>query len=66
MDTNFHALAMLVAERLTRAREAARRQDLLALARPPRRRLRAWLGQGLIALGHWLRREPDFVPAGQP
>jgi hypothetical protein len=66
MDTNFHALAMLVDERLTRTREAARHQDLLALARPPRRRLRPWLGGQLIALGHWLRGEPDFVPAGQP
>lgn len=56
MDNNPYALEMLTAERLTQARAEARRLAVVALARPPRRPLRARLGARLIALGEWLRR----------
>jgi hypothetical protein len=60
---NFYALQMLAAERLTHAREEARRLDLVALARGPRPRLRARLGACLIALGEWLRGAPRLAAA---
>ena len=63
MDTNLYALQMLAAERLTHAREEARRLDLVAIARGPRPRLRVRLGARLIALGEWLRRAPLLAPA---
>jgi hypothetical protein len=66
MDTNLYALQTMVAERLTRARSEARRLDLVALARPSRRSLRARLGAGLIALGVWLRGTASLVAARQP
>ena len=62
METNLYALETLTAERLTRAREQARRLNLAALAGPRRRPLRARLGVALIALGEWLRRDPRPVP----
>ena len=65
MDINHYALEAMVRERLTRAREEARRLDRVALARP-RRRFRARLGLQLIALGGWLRRDPLLAPAGRP
>jgi len=58
METNLYALETLTAERLTRAREQARRLNLSALARPRRRPLRARLGAALIACGEWLRGGP--------
>ena len=63
MDTNLYELQILAAERLTHAREEARRLDLVALARGPRPRLRARLGARLIALGEWLRGEPLLAAA---
>jgi len=62
MENNFYALENLTAERLTEARRAARRRDVLAQARARRRPLRARLGVALIALGEWLRRDPRPVP----
>ena len=63
MDTNLYALQMLAAERLTGAREEARRLDLVALARGSRPRLRVRLGARLIALGEWLRGAPLLTAA---
>jgi hypothetical protein len=54
-----------VHERLTRARDEARRLDLVAGVRRARRPLRARLGGGLIALGEWLRGDPMLAPAGR-
>ena len=62
MDDNFYALEMLVIERLTDARQAARRAHLAALGRPRRRPLRVGLGESLIALGEWLRRSAVLTP----
>lgn len=64
MDTNLYALEIAVRERLTHARDEARRQDLAALVSRPRLRVR--LGAGLIALGEWLRGGPALAPAGLP
>ena len=61
MDTNLYALEVMVRERLTQARDEARRHDLAALAQPG---LRVRLGAGLIALGERLRGEPALVLAG--
>jgi hypothetical protein len=63
MDSNHYALETLVAERLTLARAEARRLDLLARARRTRPALRARLGRRLIALGEWLRGQPELVAA---
>ena len=63
MDTNIYELQMLAADRLTRAREEARRLDLVAQARGSRPRLRARLGARLIALGEWLRGAPVLAAA---
>jgi hypothetical protein len=65
MDNNPYVLAAMVDERLTRARDEARRLALLARARRPGHPLRARLGAGLIALGEWLRRDPVLAPAGR-
>jgi len=66
MDTNLYALEAMAQERLSHLRAEARRLDRLAEARGSRRGLRVRLGAGLIGLGEWLRREPAFLPAGQP
>ena len=66
MDTNLYALQTLAAERLTHARDEARRADLAALARVGRPPLHARLGAGLIALGEWLRGDPALLVASQP
>jgi hypothetical protein len=63
MDNNPYTLEAMVHERLTHARAEARRLDLLARARRPRRPLRTRLGAGLIALGEWLRGDPMLAPA---
>jgi hypothetical protein len=63
MDANLYALEILVRERLTHARDEARRQDLAALAAPVALRVR--LGVALIALGAWLRGEPELAVAEQ-
>jgi hypothetical protein len=63
MDINVYALEMMARERLTHLRAEARRLDLLALARPPRPRLRVRLGAALVALGEWLRGVPTLAPA---
>jgi hypothetical protein len=62
---NLYALEILVGERLTRARDAARRRDLAARATTPAP-LRVRVGIGLVALGAWLRGAPGLVVAGQP
>jgi hypothetical protein len=64
MDTNLYALEILTRERLTHARDEARRQDLAALAAAAPLRVR--IGAALIALGEWLRGEPGLVVAEQP
>ena len=66
MDTNLYALDVLVRERLTHARDVARRQDLADQARAARPALRVRLGAGLIALSEWLRGAPTLAPAGLP
>jgi hypothetical protein len=66
MDNNLYALQILVEERLDRARAAARRLDLLALARAPRRPVRVRAGTVLIALGEWLRGGPALAAVGRP
>jgi hypothetical protein len=66
MDGNLYALETLVRERLTHARDEARRQDLAGLARTARPALRVRLGAGLITLGEWLRGELTPVPASLP
>jgi hypothetical protein len=66
MDTNLYVLDVLVRERLTLARDVARRQDLAARARAVRPALRVQLGAALIALGEWLRGAPTLAPAGLP
>jgi len=63
MENNLYALETLVAIKLTEARAEARRLDLMALARPPRLRVRRRLGMALIALGEWLRDTGAVVPA---
>ena len=63
METNHHALETMVTERLTHARDEARRRELAARARGARPRLRVRLGAGLIALGEWLRGQPVLVAA---
>jgi hypothetical protein len=63
MDTNVYALQMLAAERLTHARNEARRLDLVAQARRARPSRRARLGAVLIALGEWLRGAPVLAAA---
>ena len=65
MDSNVYALQALAAEKLTRARDEARRANLVARARTGRPRLRARIGAGLIALGEWLRDSPTLVAAHQ-
>jgi hypothetical protein len=62
MDNNLYALETLVALRLTEARATARRLDLLALARPPRKSVRQRIGATLIGLGEWLRDTGTVVP----
>jgi len=64
MDSNDYALGILVVERLTEARQAARRLSLVAQAHARRPTLRVRLGERLIGLGEWLRR--DVVLAPQP
>jgi hypothetical protein len=66
MDNNLYALQILVEERLTHARAEARRLDLLALARAPRRPVRVRVGSGLISLGEWLRGAPALAAVGRP
>jgi hypothetical protein len=66
MDSNLYALETMVRERLTHARDEARRQGLTALARASRPGRRVRLGDGLIALGEWLRDAPTLVATGQP
>jgi hypothetical protein len=66
MDTNIYALQTLAAEKLTRARDEARRAHLLARVRAGRPCLRARIGAGLIALGEWLRGAPALTTAPQP
>jgi hypothetical protein len=62
MEYNHCALEMLVSERLTEARQAAHRLNLVAQARARRSTLRARLGAALIALGEWLRRGAVLAP----
>ena len=62
MHDNFCALEILVSERLTEARQAARRASLAALGRPRRRPLRVRLGERLIALGERLREGAVLAP----
>ena len=62
METNFYALEVLVDERLTDARRTAQRLRAAALARARRRPLRLRLGEGLIALGEWLRQGALLAP----
>lgn len=64
MDSNDYALGILVIERLTEARQAARRLSLVAQAHARRLPVRVRLGELLIGLGEWLRR--DVVLAPQP
>jgi len=66
MDTNPYALDVLVRERLTHARDVARRQELVHQARATRPALRVRLGTTLIALGEWLSGAPALAPAGLP
>lgn len=56
MDMNEYLVRYLVSERLTWAREQARRRALVPL--PTRRPLRVRAGERLIALGHRLLQEP--------
>jgi hypothetical protein len=63
MDNNLYALETLVAIRLSEARAEAHRLDLMALAQPPRLRVRRRLGLALITLGEWLRDTGAAVPA---
>ena len=63
MENNLYALETLVAIKLTEARAEARRLDLMAVARPPRRPVRRRFGVALIALGEWLRDTGAVVPA---
>jgi hypothetical protein len=65
MDTNPYALEQLARERLADARLVARRLDLVAQARGPRRPLRGWVGAGLVALGEWLRGGPAVAAVGR-
>jgi hypothetical protein len=66
MDSNLYALETMVRERLTHARDEARRQDLTALARASRPGRRVRLDDALNALGEWLRDAPTLVATGQP
>jgi hypothetical protein len=66
MDANPYALDVMVRERLTHARDLARRQDLAARARAGRPGLRPRLGARLIALGVWLGGQPRLVAVRQP
>jgi hypothetical protein len=66
MDNNLYALQILVEERLDRARAEARRLDLLARARTPRRPVRVRAGAALIGLGEWLRGAPALAAIGRP
>jgi len=66
MDNNLYALDVLVRERLTHARDVARRQDLADQARAARPALRVRLGARLIALGEWLSDAPALAPVGLP
>jgi hypothetical protein len=66
MDSDLYALETMVRERLTHARDEARRQNLTARARASRPGLRVRLGDRLIALGAWLRDAPTLVATGQP
>ena len=63
MESNLYALEKLALQRLADARAAARRLDLVALARPPRTPVRQRLGAALIALGEWLRDASPGLPA---
>lgn len=61
---NDYALGILVIERLNEARQAARRLSLVAQVHARRPPVRVRLGELLIGLGEWLRR--DVVLAPQP